>query len=239
MTKQTDTKRRSDFGLIHTTKRDLAALLWIGEQYAISADLLRILGGRLSPSADEQIDKLTSSTVRTMYSRWYNAGWIEKQKIMADGPVWVWLSRQGKQEIDSPFPYRKPKISQLKHIYAVNMVRLWAEGRAMKAGQDLQWVSDRQVNAERKKRGKHHIVDGEVIYQGATIAIEVELTQKTKKSLESIVFELSQDYRMVWYFVSKEAEKGVEQAISELPQSRQKYFQIHKLSEVQSQLRKG
>ncbi len=101
-------------------------------------------------------------------------------------------------------------MGRLSHIYNVNRVRLYIEQRLTEA----QWVSERQINVERKAEGKHHLVDGEILYQDTVIGVEVEQTQKSRRRLESILKELQADYEAVWYFVADTAGPAVREAIA-------------------------
>ena len=207
-------KTRSDKGQVRATERDLKIMTYIGEQYAISLNhlkqLLEIEKGKM----------LSESTVQRLCVRWQSAGWIEKQKLLAYRPQWVWLTKYGLQEMGLDYPYRSPSLARLNHIYYANAVRLHIEE---KHGDGVEWRSERLVNVERKVDKKKHVVDGELMFRGEVIAIEVELSKKSKKRLFSILSELRRDYKYVWYFSADGCYKTVKEAIERIPNHRETF----------------
>ena len=210
-----ETKRRSDYGTVRATARDLDLLRWVGDQFAVNTDQLKILMNRWKRAnePDWLEESISDETVRWLIKRWRKAVWVESRKLLAREPAWVWLSKAGLTEMGLKYPDYTPAVGRLRHIYHVNMVRLYIEKRR---GDEVQWISERQINVERKKEGKRHMVDGEAVYQGTVIGVEVEQTQKSKRRLASIVRELQQDYEAVWYFVADPAMDAVREAISRI-----------------------
>lgn len=212
-------KRRSDYGVVRATERDVFLLTWIGEQFALPLDQLLALMNRWKQ--DEEPDwgpgSLSDETVKWLLKRWDRAGWVEHRKLLAGRPQWVWLSKAGLADMELEYPYMVPSVGRLNHLYLVNAVRLYIERQ--RPGQ-VQWTSERRVNVERKAEGKHHLVDGELFYQEKLIAIEVEHTQKSRRRMNSIVQELKRDYEAVWYFVSDQANTVVREAIARVEGSR-------------------
>ena len=206
-------KRRSDYGTVRTTQRDLDLLRWIGEQFAVNTDQLKILMNRWKRTHEPewQGESLSDETVKALIKRWRDAGWVKSRKLLAREPAWVWLSKAGLADMGLEFPDYEPKVGRLNHIRLVNMVRLYTEKRL---GDEVQWISERQINTERKEKGKRHKVDGEAVYQNTVIGVEVEQTQKSQRRLASIVRELQQDYEAVWYFVADKPMEAVREAIS-------------------------
>jgi DNA-binding MarR family transcriptional regulator len=215
-------KSRSDKGQVRATERDFKIMTYIGEQYAISLDHLKKL------LEMEKGEGLSESTVKRLCTRWENAGWIEKKKLLAYRPQWVWLTRTGLQEMELDYPHRAPSLARLNHIYYANAVRLHIEE---KHGDAVEWRSDRLVNVERKADKKKHIIDGELLFQGAVIAIEVELSKKSKKRLSSILRELRRDYKYVWHFAADECYQVVKEAIENIPNHRET-FVLYSLSNI-------
>ncbi|MCA9923706.1 MAG: hypothetical protein KC421_15110 [Anaerolineales bacterium] len=224
--------RRSDFGTIQATERDLYILSWLGEMYAASLDHLRILAAIKSNNAEMQSNgRVGYSAVKNLYRRWSKAGWIEKQKLLAGRPQWVWLSRRGLQQSGLSYPYREPSLARLQHIHVVNAVRLFVE---QKLENKARWVSERDINQVRKNDRKKHLVDGEVLYQGVKIAVEVELNRKSQKRLASILHELKRDYQAVWYFADDSCYNTVKTAVRRIPEH-QNTFVLYRLSDVLKQ----
>lgn len=206
-------KRRSDYGTVRATERDLQLLRWIGDQFAVNTEQLKSLMNRWKRASepDWQAESISDETVKWLIKRWRKAGWVESRKLLAREPAWVWLSNEGLKAIGLPYPPYEPTAGRLSHIYHVNMVRLYIEQRR---GDEVQWISERQINVERKKEGKRHTVDGEVVLQNTVIGIEVEQTQKSKRRLAAIVHELQEDYKVVWYFASERALEAVREAVA-------------------------
>lgn len=211
-------KRRSDFGTVVLTNRDINIFLWMGEQYAIRFDHLQILAGGLSYKAAYRLS-----------TRWVKAGYVIRQKIFVGQPMWLWLTAKGLKAVGLDVPYHTPAISRLAHIHTVNSVRLYIENRV---GETARWVGEREANALRKLAKKKHLVDGELEYgDGHVVGIEVELTQKRKIRLNNIVRELKRDYDTVWYFAAPECYNAVQSAIERIP-NHEETFILHPLSSI-------
>lgn len=207
MTKQ---RRRSDYGTVRATERDLLCLKWIGEQYTIRLDHLQYLAGRYSDRELQEPDKLSYEGTRNLvYKRWFKAGWIEKQKILAHEPIWIWLTKKGLHAVELGYGYREPAVGRLSHIWHANEARLLIE-RIIK--DDGWWMCDREVNTQRKSLDKKHMIDGEVYYRDEIIGIEVEISRKSDRRLIAICQELQHDYKYVWYIVNDECKSAIERA---------------------------
>lgn len=215
-------KRRSDYGTIQTTDRDIALLTWTAEQYAVRFDQLHQLVNRYKGS------EVTESNIKALVNRWRKADWVKKRKIVYGEPAWIWVSKEGLQAMDLPYPQWEPKPGRMAHIHAVNAVRLFVEGRPEV---DSHWISERQIHLERRAADRKHKVDGEVNYQGNLVAIEVELTQKSAYRLQSVLRELSQSYPAVWYFLADDCYAPVADAIHAFPGSKQQ-FVVYKLNQI-------
>lgn len=212
MTNGTNNRRRSDFGTVRATPRDLALLQWIGEQFAVNTAQLKRLMNRWKRIHEPEWEEasISDETVKWILKRWQRPGWVEHRKLLARQPAWVWLSKTGLVELELDYPPHTPAVGRLSHIYHVNAVRLHIEERL---GESARWISERQINVERKAEGKRHLVDGELLYQDTLIGIEVEQTQKSRRRLDSILKELQSDYEAVWYFVADTAGPAVREAI--------------------------
>lgn len=221
MSQDIQRQRRSDFGQVRATERDLYLLSWIGDQFALRVDQLHQL------ASSYKGEELSFSTIKWLASRWQKAGWIHKQKLLAGQPQWIWLSREGLSDLGLDYPYNKPGVGRLNHIYHANAVRFWVERRS---NEKASWVSERIVNARRKEY-RNHLVDGEVLYNGIKIAVEVELTQKSRPRLISILRELQRDYEAVWYFAAEECYSAVKSAIESVP-NHEKTFVLYNLATV-------
>jgi hypothetical protein len=191
------------------TARDGEALSWIGEQYGARLDVLAVLLGRLSPETAGR--PLSVSGVRKQVERWRKAGLVKVTRAL--GQSWVTLSAHGYGRTGQPYgPWAVP-VSRVRHIHAVNVVRLWYEERPF--AQRSPWISERALYVERGRQGTWHIPDGAVADPRAPvdapgpvprIAIEVELTHKGRRVYDEEVFaKLAAGVEQVNYFVPDEA----------------------------------
>jgi hypothetical protein len=223
-------KRRSDYGSVVLTSRDLALLKWIGEQYAIRFDHLQVLATRYSVDRPKKV--LGYHAVYGLSSRWVKLGLVERKRIFTDYPMWLWLTKKGLETAGLEHPYKVPAISRFAHVHAVNGVRLHVEA---KVGDSARWICEREANALRKEAGQTHLIDGLVEYpdENEVVGVEVELTQKRQTRLNSILKELRANYKNVWYFASDEAYNAVESAIKRLPDhDEEETFILYRLSSI-------
>jgi hypothetical protein len=190
--------RRCDYGSVRASERDLELLYLVGEQYAVTLPQIARLIGR------------SVHTARALRDRWKRAGWVGSGQLSVQAPSFVWLTGHGAAGVESPFRVWQPNHGLALHIEAVTEVRLLLE-RELRLGE---WECERavaqQFAKDRDRRG--HLPDGVLHRDGQRIAIEVELTLKSRMRLGAIVDELSQDYDQVWYF----APERLGPALSEL-----------------------
>jgi hypothetical protein len=176
------------------THRDVAALAWVAEQYAVRSDTLSVLLGRLSteqprtvhrwqhtPGEHVQVPALSDATVRYHLRRWHRARWVRVQRAL--GRTWIIPSRAGLDLAGSGYRPWTLVPSQLQHLHAVAVVRLAIEA----ASPDAEWVSERalaRLRAQRREgwwRPDGGLVVAEVAVNGSCVplhTIEVELTPK-------------------------------------------------------------
>jgi len=82
----------------------------------------------------------------------------------------------------------------MAHVGAVNDVRLHVQQRSP----DSEWVPERVLARERGSG--EHLPDAVVLTDGQRVAIEVELTVKSRRRLTGILDELSGRFDAVVYF---------------------------------------
>src|SRR5829696_3808219 len=75
------------------TDRDVAALRWLGQQYAARSDVLRVLLGRLSPGSPRVEGQLGETTLRDVVARWEDRDLVARDRLL--GHLWVAPHRQG------------------------------------------------------------------------------------------------------------------------------------------------
>src|SRR3954463_15944530 len=170
--------RRADAGLLRATERDRRLLRWVAEQYAVSIPQLARLMGRSEHAA------------RWLRARWQRAGWAQGRTMLVGRPVFVWLTRNGSRVAGTGLKVWEPNAGALAHIEAVNEVRLLAAQRRPRAG----WGC-RGGRTARPLPGapsvRAHRPDAVVNVDGERrVAVEVELTLKSRARLERIVGQL-------------------------------------------------
>jgi len=164
------------------TARDVAALRFVGEQYAVRLDVLAVLLGRLSPGEPGNGAVLGERTLRRRLGRWEQAGWVERRRLL--GHTWVLPTRAGLRLAGLDYDSWEPAASRLDHHHAVALVRLAREPRPGAGG----WVCEREL-WRRRGRASWHLADGALpaavptTWQGISEAwelVEVELHQKAR-----------------------------------------------------------
>jgi hypothetical protein len=225
-------KVRSDKGLVMATARDLYCIGWIAEQYAARADQIQKLLSRF-PSEDRPFKNgglMAATTLRDQIARWKRAGWIDYRRTLADEPGYAWATRRGLQLVglDTIFTAREPASTRLNHIYAVNQLRLWMDGRY-----ENSWKSERRYKSEQLKKLKKGeslevIPDGQITKDGSVIAIEAELSAKKPADVYAKLARLIHRYEStglgyeaafptIWFYVPNESmKKLIQSAIADL-----------------------
>ncbi len=175
--------RRWDAGPAPTA-RDLAALRFVGEQYAVRADVATMLLTRLSTTGPERGSRLSRRAVREQLGRWEQAGWAERRRLL--GHTWVTLTRAGLRLCGLDYEVWSPALDRLDHHHAASVVRLHREAVPGQGG----WVCERAL-WRRRGKASWHLADAALPVpvpegweqQGISEAwelIEVELTHKAR-----------------------------------------------------------
>jgi hypothetical protein len=171
------------------TDRDVAALRWLGQQYAARSDVLRVLLGRLSPGSPRVEGLIGEATLRDVLDRWEDRGLVARDRLL--GHLWVAPTAKALRLVGLDVQAWSFVIPQLAHVHAVGVVRLALEPSIPEGGR---WLSEREL---RREAGKSHVPDGAVqlpddpdTIAGAglygedvdplpkRVAVEVELTRK-------------------------------------------------------------
>jgi hypothetical protein len=175
--------RRWDAGPAPTA-RDLAALRFVGEQYAVRADVATVLLTRLSTAGPERGTQLSRRAVREQLGRWEQAGWATRRRLL--GHTWVTLTRAGLGLAGLDYEVWSPALDRLDHHHAAAVVRLAREPVPGRGG----WVCERAL-WRRRGKAAWHLADAALPVpvpetwqqQGIEQAwelVEVELTQKAR-----------------------------------------------------------
>jgi hypothetical protein len=163
-------------------RRDLDVLVWLGEQYGARVNQLEILlecGPR---------------TVQRVIGRLCDAGLVTTRRLLIGEPTWVIPTSAGLRAAGEGFGIWNPRIGLLAHVAAVNDVRLHVRARSPES----EWIPERLLARERQP--SEHLPDGVVITDGQRVAIEVELTVKSKRRVTATLDELAGRFDAVLYF---------------------------------------
>jgi hypothetical protein len=171
------------------TNRDVAALRWLGQQYAARSDVLRVLLGRLSPGSPKVEGQLGEETLRQILDRWEDRGLVARDRLL--GHLWVAPTAKALRLVGLDVRAWSFVIPQLAHVHAVGVIRLALEPSIPAGGR---WLSEREL---RREAGKSHVPDAAIqlpddpeAAAGAglygedvdplprRVAVEVELTRK-------------------------------------------------------------
>jgi hypothetical protein len=209
-----ETHRRRDFGILQTTERDILTLTWIAEQYCISYDHLQRLLAFHTPATTKNPERVAPSTAYNAIERWLKLGYIETpQKVIREHTTYLWVSRKGMKELDLPYAYYTPKASTIRHIYAVNAIRLHMQSYHLSA----QWIAQRAIRLQTERRP---LPDAHMELQSVPLtALQVTEQQRlaTITLQEEIVTlqALTQRYTRIWYFVHASIVKPLQTALYE------------------------
>jgi hypothetical protein len=165
------------------SRRDLDALGWVGEQYAVRVDQLAAFldcGPR---------------TVKRVVARLREQGLVEVRRVLVGESAWVIPTVRGLRACGLSFGVWRPTLGLLAHVAAVTEVRLHIQARSPES----EWVCER-VLAREKQTPQEHLADAVVLLDGRRIAVEVELTVKSKRRTSAIIEELTGRYDAVLYY---------------------------------------
>jgi len=184
-------RRRGDLGSVRFSERDGELLAIVGDQFAVTVEQLAVLMGRSFRAG------------RWLRDRWLQAGWIESRQLLADGPSLLWLTGLGVRVACSPYRRWRPNPAMAAHIEAVTDVRLLLE-RQLSLGA---WECERELakTAWAATLPRPHLPDGVLSTGSGRVAVEVELTLKSRVRLEEIIAILGERYPQVWYFAAPPA----------------------------------
>ena len=177
------------------TERDVFALRWIGQQYAVRLDQLQHLLGQRPGHGAVHEGVISESATRDVVTRWRKAGWVCMERLRANQPPWIWLTRKGIHKVDLSYIYQdlhSLNTQEREHLYAINEVRL-QDGDVEEGSV---WISERtllQGVSRVKAKELPHRPDAVLYEDGEIIAIEVELSRKSIALLSNILVSLVHD----------------------------------------------
>lgn len=187
------------------TSRDVDILKWINRFGFMNINHITSFYKITKPTAYARLRKLISS------------GLLLHEYHLHGQPGIYRVTREGARLTgEEMLPRKEVRLSNLHHDAMVVSVIL-----SLHLKHQCQVITERELrrNAGFMLRGhKVHFPDGALILADKKVALEVELTAKSKKRLERILFNywVDNDYDEVWYFCgSKEVRNKVNRLASD------------------------
>lgn len=206
----------------------------IGQQGILSFDQVQRWLALLSPEPDKmkQPGILSVERTRKILRPWFDEE-LFLYKIFYSGQKGVlWLTSKGLKYAKLNLRFYEPTPANLQHLCAVNEIRLLI---ATRRPQEI-WRSERELRAEQNARLKGstppYVPDAELISPSGNVrAIELELTVKSEKRLEEIVFDLAGNahFNTIWYFLPEHVFPAAKKAVGKLPSEHRKRFVFYNL----------
>jgi hypothetical protein len=236
MASRTEGRRPRRWGAgVELTARDATALRWLADQYAVRADVLGLLLGRLSPETPQtvhhwpsapgqwaELPALADATVRYHLRRWFQARWISVQRAL--GRTWIVPTQRGLAVAGIDWRPWSVVPSRLAHVHAVGLVRLAIEA----ANSQAEWVSERELARLRgQQRASWWLPDGALPAGGDAPAggprplhtIEVELTPKHLARLQQVFEHRYPGEVQTTYFTPPAHQDGLKRRLAVLEQA--------------------
>jgi hypothetical protein len=220
---------------VELTARDATALRWLADQYAVRADVLGLLLGRLSPEAPRtvhgwqyapgqwaELPTLADATVRYHLRRWLQARWVSVQRAL--GRTWIVPTQRGLALAGVDWRPWTLVPSRLAHVHAVGLVRLAIEA----ANPQAQWVSERELARLRgQQRASWWLPDGALpAGNDAPVGgprplhlLEVELTPKHLARLQQVFEDRYPGEVQTTYFTPPAHQAGLRARLAVLEQA--------------------
>lgn len=206
----------------------------LAQQGVLRFDQAQRILGRMSPEPHKmkQPGILSTERTRKLLRPWIDEGVLLYRAYYARQQGVFWLTSKGYKYAKLNLRYYEPTPSSLPHMLAVNEVRfIISERRPQET-----WRSEREIRAEQNAHAKGstppHVPDAELVSASGNVrAIEVELTLKSEKRLEEIVYDLAANkrYNVIWYFAPENVSAAVRKAVRKLPPEARKRFAFYNL----------
>jgi len=236
MGSRTEARRPRQWGAgVELTARDATALRWLADQYAVRADALGLLLGRLSPETPQTVHRwqyatgqraelptLADATVRYHVRRWLRARWIIVQRAL--GRTWIVPTQRGLVLTGADYRPWSLVPSRLAHVHAVGLVRLAIEA----ANPQAEWVSERALARLRgQQRASWWLPDGALPAVDDAPAggprplhlLEVELTPKHLAKLQQVFEDRYPGEVQTTYFTPPAHQDGLRRRLAVLEQA--------------------
>lgn len=198
------------------SKRVQDTLIWIAEQYTVNLHHVIALLNR-HPDTTRPV---SYDAGRMCVARLRQQGYVRTKRIVRGLPSFVYLTRQGLDELDLPFADYEPRDYQalpngrklgitVWHKNCINSVRLHLESQY---GSRLGWMSERRLLQRQQPAsdGSYgHRVDALAFIDGKDTALEIENTDKGADRLERILLDLMLTYDQTHYYCTNPGTYGL------------------------------
>lgn len=221
--------------MAYLTERDVVVLSWVGEQYAVTIDQLRVLMGRDARGETKESGIVSVGTAERRVKRWIELDVVEREKKFMNKPAWIWLTNEGLSLLPQEYRFSRPKLVKLPEFEWVNDTRLFVEQWGVEQGKKVRWRSERRIRYDWGRdpsKKDRHVPDAEAIVDGEVVAIEVELTPKSDKRIQKILKDLVKDYNSIWYFTNHQTYGFIDRKRKQLSQEQQEQIRIYRLEET-------
>lgn len=186
----------------------VGVLKWIAEGQIVSfSHVQRLLGRTLTANGSKE-KALSKRTTNYHITRWVEMGLAERKRI--DDMTYIYLTVKGYEYVSCSLTRTFPIFKELTHQQTINEVRLYVESRR---GLGIKWIPERSPDCI---HGEFR-VDANVIVEGQYVAVEVELTVKSKDRLRRILQDRVDTFPTTWYFVKDSVTPIVRLIIEEMP----------------------
>lgn len=196
--KETLFKTGKDKVIMRFTDRDRRLLFWInGHGFATVEQIARWM-------------KVTPAFSYSRVKKLINAGFLNRQRILHNSKRIHTISKQGKQAIGDELPIQK-KLNLGSYIHDVKLIDLSLDLIDAHGGSFMPERRIRQLKGLSGVGSVGHIPDGILELETENkIAIELELTVKSKERLSKIMNEYAAnlEFKEIWYFVEEDMVKS-------------------------------
>ena len=216
--RKTTKAKRIDAGQFRANDRDRYILRFANEQLAITVDQLRYLLAKTSEKKkDLKSETMVSMPTAIRYiKKLHEAGYILTERI--NNKLYILASAKAIKDFDLDYKYYEP--TNWNHLAHIVEVRLQYEREG------FTWICERELRKKysRNEKFTQHFPDGEIVFENAKFAVEVELSVKTtarrkrilevygsQERLNKTLF--GYKYEKVLYFVNQKTEGSTREAV--------------------------